>query len=80
MEHFGENGQIPNSSAVIALKLFVAGFVIVVRLGVLTPAFVNSVGSSTWDSAADGGRFLKVTMSGPQQYTVVLNWRTGLKK
>jgi hypothetical protein len=50
-------------------------------LGVLTPAFVNSVGSSTWDSAADGRRFLKVANTkGPQPYTVVLNWQAGLKK
>ena len=49
-------------------------------LGVFVPAFVNSVGSSTWDSAADGKRFLKVTTSGPQPFTVVLNWQAGLKR
>ena len=50
-------------------------------LGVLTSAFVNSVGSSTWDSAADGSRFLRVaTTSGSQPYTVLLNWQVGLKK
>jgi eukaryotic-like serine/threonine-protein kinase len=50
-------------------------------LGVLTSAFVNSVGSSTWDSAADGRRFLRVaTTSGSQPYTVLLNWQAGLKK
>jgi hypothetical protein len=50
-------------------------------LGVLTPAFVNSVGSSTWESAEDGRRFLRVaTSGGPQSYTVVLNWQAGLKK
>jgi Tol biopolymer transport system component len=50
-------------------------------LGVLASAFVNSVGSSTWDSAADGTRFLRLaTKGGPQPYTVVLNWQAGLKK
>ena len=49
-------------------------------LGVLVPAFVNSVGSSTWDSAADGRRFLKASRTGLQPLTVVLNWQAGLKK
>ena len=49
-------------------------------LGVLTPAFVNSVGSSTWDSAPDGKRFLRVTASETRPYAVLLNWQTGLKK
>ncbi len=34
-----------------------------------------------WDSSADGRRFLRLaTQSGPQSYSVVLNWQTGLKK
>jgi hypothetical protein len=34
-----------------------------------------------WDSAADGRRFLAPAVnSGPQPYTVVLNWQAGLKK
>ena len=42
-------------------------------LGVLTLA--------PWDSAADGRRFLSLaTKSGPQPYTVVLNWQARLKK
>jgi eukaryotic-like serine/threonine-protein kinase len=50
-------------------------------LGVLTSAFVNSVGSSTWDSAADGRRFLKVAATGGSRpYQVVLNWQASLKK
>jgi len=36
---------------------------------------------ASWDAAADGKRFLaSVTKSGPQPYTVVLNWQAGLKK
>jgi len=50
-------------------------------LGVLTSAFVNSVGSSTWDSAADGRRFLQVAATrGSQPYKLVLNWQASLKK
>ncbi len=34
-----------------------------------------------WDSTADGRRFLTLAnQSGPQLYTVVLNWQAGLKK
>ena len=37
--------------------------------------------SALWDSAADGRRFLGLANeSGPQPYTVVLNWQAGLKK
>jgi Tol biopolymer transport system component len=36
---------------------------------------------ASWDSAADGRRFLSLANnSGPQSYTVVLNWQAGLKK
>jgi Tol biopolymer transport system component/predicted Ser/Thr protein kinase len=54
-----------------------------------TPAFRAGaplpLGVSTsalgWDSAADGRRFLApANKSGPQPYTVVLNWQAGLKK
>ena len=35
----------------------------------------------SWDSAADGKRFLKLAIKGgPQPYTVMLNWQAGLKK
>jgi Tol biopolymer transport system component len=43
----------------------------------------QSLGSlpGAWDSAADGKRFLVLaSKSGPQPYTVVLNWQAGLKK
>ena len=43
----------------------------------------QSLGSlpGAWDSAADGRRFLVLaSKSGPQPYTVVLNWQAGLKK
>jgi Tol biopolymer transport system component len=37
--------------------------------------------SASWDPAADGRRFLSLAnKSGPQPYTVVLNWQAGLKK
>jgi eukaryotic-like serine/threonine-protein kinase len=50
-------------------------------LGVLTFAPGSSIGSLGWDSAADGRRFLRLAnKSGPQPYTVVLNWQAGLKK
>ena len=36
---------------------------------------------SPWDSTADGKRFLAAAAkSGPEPYTVVLNWQAGLKK
>ena len=40
----------------------------------------------TWDCTADGRRFLAAvhktaaTNSGPEPYTVILNWQSGLKK
>ena len=39
-------------------------------------------GFPTWDSTADGKRFLlpQVIKPGPEQYTVVLNWQAELKK
>ena len=43
----------------------------------------QSLGSlpGAWDSATDGKRFLVLaSKSGPQPYTVVLNWQAGLKK
>jgi hypothetical protein len=52
-------------------------------LGVLTFVYgnVNIAFGSLWDSSADGRRFLvSVPKSGPQPYTVVLNWQAGLKK
>jgi Tol biopolymer transport system component len=37
--------------------------------------------SPAWDSSSDGKRFLARTpTSGPQPYTVILNWQAGLKK
>ena len=34
-----------------------------------------------WDSTTDGKRFLvPAPKSGPEPYTVVLNWQAGLKK
>jgi hypothetical protein len=51
----------------------------VFRAGNPQPLGVLTFGS--WDSAADGRRFLTLaTKSGPQPYTVVLNWQAGLKK
>ena len=38
---------------------------------------------AAWDSTADGKRFLVAvpkTSTGPESYTVILNWQTGLKK
>jgi Tol biopolymer transport system component len=44
----------------------------------------NSRGTSPfglWDSTADGKHFLRVAArSGPEPYTVVMNWQAGLKK
>jgi hypothetical protein len=40
------------------------------------------VGTSAWDFAADGKRFLVAAPKSrsPEPYTVVLNWQSGLKK
>jgi hypothetical protein len=38
---------------------------------------------AAWDATADGKRFLVAvpkSSSGPESYTVILNWQTGLKK
>jgi len=49
--------------------------------GALAFAFGSSYGGFQWDSAADGNRFLRLAAkSGPQPYTVVLNWQAVLKK
>jgi hypothetical protein len=46
-----------------------------------SPQLLGAFIFGTWDSAADGRRFLRLaTTSGPQPYTVVLNWQAGLKK
>jgi hypothetical protein len=50
-------------------------------LGILSLAFTSTVAGSQWDSTADGKRFLvQAPRSGPQWYTVVLNWQASLKK
>ena len=49
------------------------------RAGSPQPLGVSTFAS--WDSTADGRRFLKLaTTSEPHPYTVVLNWQAGLKK
>lgn len=45
------------------------------------PQPLGVVTSVSWDSTADGKRFLSAAnKSGTQEYTVVLNWQAGLKK
>ncbi len=45
------------------------------------PKSLGISASQSWDSAADGSRFLKLaTKEGPRSNTVVLNWQAGLKK
>ena len=55
----------------------------------INPAFragksqpLGLVGTSAWDFAADGKRFLVAAPKSrsPEPYTVVLNWQSGLKK
>jgi Tol biopolymer transport system component len=49
------------------------------RTGTPQPLGLSTFAS--WDSAADGKRFLSLAAKGgPPQYTVVLNWQAGLKK
>jgi Tol biopolymer transport system component len=50
-------------------------------LGPSSFPFGNSQGTLWWDSAPDGKRFLRLaTKTGPQPYTVMLNWPATLKK
>jgi Tol biopolymer transport system component len=45
------------------------------------PRSLGLLPSARWDSDANGKRFLSLAnQSGPQPYTVVLNWQAGLKK
>jgi len=45
------------------------------------PLVLQGPYSGAWDSTADGRRFLApAAKSGPEPFTVVLNWQTGLRK
>jgi Tol biopolymer transport system component len=49
--------------------------------GVPVPLGVSTVRDSVWASVGDGKRFLKLAgRSGPEPYTVLLNWQAALKK
>ncbi len=51
------------------------------RMGVFTMPPNSNVGNITWDSTGDGKRFLlRPPKTGPQQYTVLMNWQTGLRQ
>ena len=67
----------------VVLLVLAAAWEIYARLldnPLLFPSLSDTL-AAFWDSAANGKHFLRVaTKSGPQPYTVVLNWQAGLKK